>query len=82
VSDKKIVIKYCRVCNYLPIAARLALDIKSEFGLEVEYEAAGSGVFDIFYDGELMYSKLGEGDRFPKKGEALALLKEIIESEK
>lgn len=78
-SDKIIVIKYCRVCNYLPIAARLALDIKSEFGLDVEYEAAGSGVFDLLYDGAVVYSKLGAGDRFPEKGEVISLLKEEIE---
>ncbi|VAX21167.1 hypothetical protein MNBD_NITROSPINAE04-1569 [hydrothermal vent metagenome] len=78
----KIVIKYCRVCNYLPIAARLGLDIKNEFGLDVEYKAAGSGVFDLFCDGELIYSKLGEGDRFPKKGEAVSLLKKEIEKRK
>jgi len=75
----KIVIKYCRVCNYLPIAARLGLDIKGEFGLDVEYEAAGSGVFDLFCDDTLVYSKLGDGDRFPKKGEAISLLKVEIE---
>lgn len=79
-SDKKVVIEYCVICNYLPIAARLALDIKSEFGLEVEYVKAGSGVLDLFYDGKLIYSKLGANDRFPKKGEVISLLKEEVEN--
>lgn len=62
------------------MAARLALDIKSEFGLDVEYEAAGSGVFDVFIsDGALVYSKLGAGDRFPEKGEVISLIKQEIE---
>ncbi|HEB71206.1 MAG TPA: SelT/SelW/SelH family protein [Nitrospirae bacterium] len=78
----KIVIKYCRICNYLPVAARLGLDIRNEFGLDVEYKAAGSGVFDLFCDDVLVYSKLGAGDKFPGKGEAVSLLKKEIEKRK
>ncbi len=75
----KIRIKYCLVCNYLPIAAKLAIDIKKEFECGVEYEPGPSGVFDVFADGKLIYSKFDAGDRFPEKGEVISLLKRAVE---
>lgn len=72
----KVTIEYCRVCNYFPIAARLGLDIKNEFGWDVEYEAGGSGVFNVLADGRTVFSKFEAGDRFPEKGEVVRLLKE------
>ncbi len=76
----KITIKYCVVCNYLPIAAKLAIDIKSEFECGVEYEPGPSGVFDVFAGGKLIYSKFDAGDRFPKKDEIISLLKQAVEN--
>lgn len=70
-----ITIVYCRTCNYMPMAAALAREIKETLGLAVKYEAGRSGIFDVVADGEMVFSKRAEGDRFPKKGEVVALLK-------
>lgn len=44
------------------------------FGAQVELDRGGGGVFDVFVDGELVYSKADTG-RFPKAGEVTKILK-------
>ena len=44
----------------------------------VEMIPSGGGVFDVFADGELIYSKKQTG-RHAKKGEVLGILKSRIE---
>jgi hypothetical protein len=37
--------------------------------------AGGGGVFDVAYNGKVIYSKLNiEGERFPKQGEIIGLI--------
>jgi len=40
----------------------------------VELDRGGGGVFDVFVEGELVYSKAETG-RFPDKGEVTKILK-------
>jgi len=70
----KVKIVYCKVCNYYPIAATLAVEIRKDFGLEVECVSGPAGVYDVFLDERLIFSKTKEG-RFPKKGEVAEALK-------
>ena len=72
----KIIIEYCKVCNYLPIASKLGLDIKQEFGFEVDYVPAGMGAFEVRVGEEIIYSKLESDNRFPKKGAVIETLKQ------
>lgn len=46
----------------------------AEPDIEVELIEGGGGVFDVFSDGDRVFSKHTEG-RFPNEGEILALLR-------
>jgi selT/selW/selH-like putative selenoprotein len=56
----------------------LAEKIKEIYSLETELDKQGGGVFDIFADGDLIYSKHSEG-RFPENEEIVDLLKKRLE---
>ena len=59
-----IKIVYCGQWNYLPDALR-AREILEKFdAVDVELVESGGGVFDIFCDEELIFSKSQKG-RFP-----------------
>ena len=45
-----------------------------EFEARVELDRGSGGVFDVFVDGDLVYSKADTG-RFPSQGEVSRLLK-------
>jgi selT/selW/selH-like putative selenoprotein len=42
--------------------------IKKEFKVDAQLEAGSGGVFDVFRDGQLLFSKADEGD-FPEPQE-------------
>ncbi len=44
------------------------------FGANVELDRGSGGVFDVFVDGRLVYSKADTG-RFPDKGEVTEILR-------
>lgn len=44
------------------------------FDVQVELDRGGGGVFDVFVDGDLVYSKADTG-RFPDAGEVTKILK-------
>ena len=48
----------------------MAAAIKEETGLDSALVKGGGGVFDVFVDGQLIFSKKTEG-RFPDEGEIL-----------
>ena len=50
----------------------MAAELKSEFQVESELDAGGGGVFDVFVDEQLVFSRLSEGERFPDPGEVEA----------
>ena len=48
--------------------------MKNNLGIESELVASGGGVFEIEYEGKLVFSKKSVG-RFPDEGEVAKLLK-------
>jgi selenoprotein W-related protein len=76
----KVTIEFCRVCNYLPIASALGIELKKNYGAEVVYKDGKNGIYNVIVDGELIFSKFDKG-RFPKKGEILEILQNRKQSE-
>ncbi|MDH4183209.1 MAG: Rdx family protein [Nitrospinota bacterium] len=58
------------------MAASLAAEIKREMALETECVAGTYGVYEVHLGEKLIFSKSAAGDRFPKKGEVIQLLKD------
>jgi selT/selW/selH-like putative selenoprotein len=53
--------------------------IRERIGIDAELVPGGNGIFDVFVDGELLFSKDREG-RFPTDDEILAALDASNES--
>ena len=72
-----ISITWCRDCNHFPAAIKLGMDIKEAFGYDVEYTAGGGGMhpFEVYRDGDIIFSKVNQMGRWPRKGEILSILK-------
>ncbi|BDC18399.1 Rdx family protein [Acidianus sp. HS-5] len=67
-------IVYCRPCGYLDRALDLAKDLLQYFDdIKIEIEQGKNGIFDVYLDGELIFSRYKE-KRFPDNTE---ILKEI-----
>ncbi|MFH2006712.1 MAG: Rdx family protein [bacterium] len=49
-------------------------ELTKNLGASVELDRGGGGVFDVFVDGALVYSKADTG-RFPTDGEVTALIR-------
>jgi selenoprotein W-related protein len=64
-------IVYCVPCGYLPRAVQLASDLLNRYGTKylkdfsVTLETGDGGVFDVYVDERLVYSRKAEGGRFP-----------------
>lgn len=48
--------------------------IKKECDVACQLIEGGGGIFDVTVDGELIFSKQAQGDRFPEHEEILDLL--------
>ena len=71
----QISIEYCGTCNYRPIAAALALEIRQAFSIDsILIHSTKMGAFEVSADGEVIYSKLGSGV-FPAHGDIIDMLK-------
>ncbi|WP_205737147.1 SelT/SelW/SelH family protein [Acidianus infernus] len=67
-------IVYCRPCGYLDRALELARDLLQYFeNVKVEIEQGKNGIFDVYLDNELIFSRYKE-KRFP---ENMEILKEV-----
>ena len=58
----------------MPKAASLAEDIKKEFSIESVVEPGETGVFDVFFNENLIFSKK-QLSRFPKENEIFEIIK-------
>ncbi|AAY79803.1 SelT/SelW/SelH family protein [Sulfolobus acidocaldarius] len=68
-TNVKIV--YCRPCGFLDRALNLARDLLSYYeGVNVELEQGKNGIFDVYVDGQLIFSRFKE-KRFPDSQEIL-----------
>ena len=71
----EISILYWGMWNYKPQAVSLADKIKSEFAdANVEIVEGCGGVFEVTFDGKLIYSKKETGE-FPEEQDILNILK-------
>lgn len=69
----RLTIEYCTACNYYPRAAGLADELQRNFGLKPDLIKGHSGVFEVTFEGEPLFSKKRLG-RFPEPGEVTGLL--------
>ena len=53
----------------------MAAELKQEFQTEPQLVKGGGGIYDIEVDGEMVFSKHAEGDRFPEDGEITRLIR-------
>jgi selT/selW/selH-like putative selenoprotein len=58
-------IEYCVPCGYLPRAESLAAEIKTKYGVDAELIQGVKGIFDVYVDDKLIFSRHKEG-RFPE----------------
>ena len=71
----EISILYWGMWNYKPQAVSLADNVKSEFeDANVEIVEGSDGVFEVTFDGKLIYSKKETGE-FPEEQDILNILK-------
>ncbi len=71
---KIVKIVYCRPCGYLDRALNLTRDILSYFeDTKVELEQGKNGIFDVYIDGNKIFSRYEE-KRFPENEEILKKL--------
>ena len=73
-----IEIHHCSSCGFRSRAEKVAQEIKDELGFEAKLIVGSTGSFDVFLNGELIFSK-GETGRFPEPGEIVRLIKEKLE---
>ena len=73
----RLTIEYCVTCNYYPRAAGLAEELERKFGLKAQLIKGSRGIFDVTFEGELLFSKIRSG-RFPEPGEAERLLEKRL----
>jgi len=72
-----IEIHHCTKCGYLARATSLADELFKEFGVEASLIVGEVGSFDVFVNGELIFSKK-ETKRFPKPGEVAEKISEYL----
>lgn len=80
----RVEINYCTQCRWLMRAAWMAQELLSTFDQELGEVAlvpGTGGVFDVRVDGQLLYSRKGEG-RFPESKELKQLVRDRIAPEK
>ena len=61
----QVKIEYCAPCGYLPQATALASEIKNRYGVDAELIKGVKGIFDVYVDGKLVFSRYEE-KRFPE----------------
>ena len=69
----EVEIVYCVPCGLLPQAEKLKNDLKKNIGADVKLKEGDKGVFDVFVDGKLVFSRHKEG-RFPASNEIIKMV--------
>jgi selenoprotein W-related protein len=75
-----VAIRYCTQCRFVLRATWLAQELLMTFGEtlgELALVPGSGGVFDIYLDGELLFSRQREG-RFPESKELKQLIRDRI----
>lgn len=74
----RIEIHHCTTCGFQARASSLAEELEKEFGVEAKLVVGKAGSFDVFVNGELIFSKSKEG-RFPEPGEIAQKIRENMQ---
>jgi selenoprotein W-related protein len=77
-KELAVEIHHCASCGFRSKAAKLADELKKEFGIEAALVTGEVGSFDVFLNGELVFSK-SEAGRFPNRGEIVQKIEEYLE---
>jgi len=56
----------------------LAAELKANIDVEAELIAGSGGVFDVIVDGEVVYSRHAEGNKFPQNDALVEQIKKIV----
>jgi len=70
-------IEYCVQWNYKPRARSLRQELSDTFGYWAELKPGERGAFEVYVNGNLIFSKLKE-DRFPNEGEIVLWIKNLV----
>ncbi len=76
----RVAIRYCTQCRFVLRATWLAQELLMTFGEglgELALVPGSGGVFDVYLDGELLFSRQREG-RFPESKELKQLVRDRI----
>jgi selenoprotein W-related protein len=80
----RVEITYCAQCRFILRATWLTQELLMTFDTdlgEVSLVPAGGGIFEVRVDGELIWSKKGQG-RFPDSKELKQLVRDRVSPEK
>lgn len=83
-AGARVAISYCTGCNWLLRAGWMAQELLNTFGQdlgEVALIPSTGGTFDVRLDGELLFSRAGEG-RFPEAKELKQLVRDRIDPQR
>jgi selenoprotein W-related protein len=84
-ASSRVEIHYCIGCHWLLRAAWFAQEILATFEQELGEVAlrpdSQGGVFDIFLDGQLLWSRKEQG-RFPEPKEIKRLVRDVVAPER
>ena len=83
-TTPRVTIRYCTQCRWLLRAAWMAQELLTTFEQEigeVALQPGAGGVFDVTVDGNLVWSRAGEG-RFPDIKELKQRVRDQIAPEK
>jgi selenoprotein W-related protein len=83
-SRPRVAIKYCTQCRWLLRAAWLAQELLTTFAEELGEVAlvpGGGGVFEVYVDEQLVWSRATEG-RFPELKELKQRVRDLVAPDK
>jgi len=78
---------YCAPCGFLPRASDLANNLLQSLGIElnknlaVTLEPSDGGVFDVYVDSELVFSRKLQGGRFPAPSEIVEAVRKSVKKQ-
>lgn len=83
-SENKVTIEYCKLCRWMMRASWMAQELLTTFSEElgeVTLKQGTGGIFNIYANGELVFSRKEEG-RFPEITELKQLVRDKIAPQK
>ena len=63
-SAVQLRVEFCALSHYQPVALQLSKAVEADFDVETQFVPSRGGVFEVFVDGRLVFSKRAS-DRLP-----------------